>query len=225
MRRAELQLLDENEPVHRLGEMLNESWMLKRSLASCVSNSRIEDIYEAARKCARAGIRITLNLILGYPGEDDHHRRETLRVMSDIGARYDNVSFSPNIFTPYPGIPIWPELKERGLKEPETLEAWSDVDLGRNNLPWLRGRSYDTLQRSISYFLLDNQLNKARRASRSAAMRSAWSLLRKPLHWRLRNQLFDCPVELWLSMARQWMVMRRSLLTGQPLSHELTRSA
>ena len=187
-------------------------------------HQQIEDIYEAARKCAQAGIRITLNLILGYPGEDDHHRRETLRVMSDIGARYDNVSFSPNIFTPYPGIPIWPELKERGLKEPETLEAWSDVDLGRNNLPWLRGRSYDKLQRSISYFLLDNQLNKARRASRSVAMRSAWSLLRKPLHWRLRNQLFDCPVELWLSMARQWMVMRRSLLTGQPLSHELTRS-
>jgi radical SAM superfamily enzyme YgiQ (UPF0313 family) len=188
-------------------------------------HQHIADIYEAARMCARAGIRITLNLILGYPGEEEQHRRETLRVMSDIGARYENVTFSPNNFTPYPGIPIWPELKERGLKEPETLEAWSDVDLGRNNLPWLKGRSYDTLQRSISYFLLDNQLNKARRASKSVAMQSAWSLLRKPLHWRLRNHSFDWPVELWLSMAKQWLVMRRSLLTGQPLSQTLSRSA
>ena len=107
-------------------------WMNKR-------HQHIEDIYEAARKCAAAGIRVTLNLIFGYPGEEERHRRETLRVMSDIGARFDNVTFSPNIFTPYPGIPIWPDLKRTRRQEPETLEAWADIDLGSNNLPWLRG--------------------------------------------------------------------------------------
>jgi anaerobic magnesium-protoporphyrin IX monomethyl ester cyclase len=192
-------------------------WMNKR-------HQHIEDIYEAARKCSRAGIRVTLNLIFGYPGEEEHHRRETLRVMSDIAARYDNVTFSPNIFTPYPGIPIWPDLKERGLVEPETLESWADVDLGSSNLPWLRGKSFDTLQRSISYLLLDNEINRARRRSNSLTMQSALSLLRKPLHWRFRNHFFDWPVELWLSMAQHWVVMRRSLLTGQPLSRTLTRS-
>jgi anaerobic magnesium-protoporphyrin IX monomethyl ester cyclase len=193
-------------------------WMNKR-------HQHIEDIYEAARKCAAAGIRVTLNLIFGYPGEEECHRRETLRVMSDIGGRFDNVTFSPNIFTPYPGIPIWPDLKERGVREPETLEAWADVDLGSNNLPWLRGKSFDTLQRSISYLLIDNALNKAHRKSTSPTMQSALSLLRKPLHWRLRNHFFGWPVELWLSMAQRWMVMRRSLLTGQPLSQTLSRSA
>ena len=137
--------------------------------------------------------------------------------------RFDNVTFSPNIFTPYPGIPIWPDLKERGLHEPETLEEWADIDLGSSTLPWLRGKSFDTLQRSISYLQLDNELNKARRKSDSAAMQSALTLLRKPLHWRIRNHFFDWPVELWLSMAQQWMVMRRSLLTGQPLSRTLTQ--
>ena len=193
-------------------------WMNKR-------HQHIPDISEAARKCARAGIRITLNLIFGYPGEEETHRRETLRVMSEIGARFDNVTFSPNVFTPYPGIPIWPELVERGVHEPESLAEWADVDLGSTNLPWLRGRSFDTLQRGISYFLLDNQLNKARRKSNSAAVQSALSLLRKPLHWRIRNHFFGWPLELWLSMAREWMVMRRSLLTGQPLSQTLSRSA
>ena len=77
-------------------------WMNKR-------HQNVEDIYEAARKCSLAGIRVTLNLIFGYPGEQELHRRETLRVMSDIGMRFDNVTFSPNIFTPYPGIPIWPD--------------------------------------------------------------------------------------------------------------------
>src|SRR4029077_11640969 len=73
-------------------------------------HKHIADIHEAVRKCAQAGIRVTLNLIFGYPGEEESHRRETLRVMGQIGACYDNVTFSPNLVTPCPGIPIWPEL-------------------------------------------------------------------------------------------------------------------
>lgn len=185
----------------------------------------IEDMYEAARKCAHAGIRTTFNLIFGYPGEEDCHRNETLKVMGDIASRFENVSFSPNIFTPYPGIPIWPELRASGLREPASLEEWADIDLGAGNLPWLRGAPLGKLQRGISYFLLDNQLNKARRKSRSPAMQSVLALLRKPVHWRIQNHFFSMPFELWLSMTQQWMVMRRSLLTGQPLSQSLTRSA
>ena len=188
-------------------------------------HQRIEDIYEAARKCSLAGIRVTLNLIFGYPGERETDRRETLRVMSDIASRFSNVTFSPNMFTPYPGIPIWPYLRELGLREPQSLEDWADIDLGSSNLPWLAGRSFDRLRRSISYLLLDNELNKARRKAGSRTIRSGLSLLRRPLHWRLRNHFFDLPIELWLSMAKQWMVVRRSLLTGQPLSHSLSRSA
>ena len=184
----------------------------------------IPDISEAARKCARAGIRVTLNLIFGYPGEQDRHRRETLRVMGDIASRFDNVTFSPNVFVPYPGIPIWEDLKKRGLVEPATLAEWSDIDLGGNSLPWLSGRPYETLRRGISYFLLNNQLTKARRQSESAAFRWLTGMLREPLHWRLRNHFFDWPVELWLSMAKQWLVVRRSLLTGQALSNGLSRS-
>ncbi|HZL57867.1 MAG TPA: radical SAM protein [Bryobacteraceae bacterium] len=187
-------------------------------------HQHVGDIYEAARKCGRAGIRVTLNLILGYPGEQEHHRRETLRVMADIASKYDNVTFSPNLFTPYPGIPIWPELRELGLAEPRSLLDWADVDLGRNNLPWLKGQKFSSLERAISYFLLDTRLGKARRNSRSPVFRSMVALMRKPLHWRLHYGFFAWPVELWFSLARQWLVVRRSLLTGQPLSHELSRN-
>ena len=193
-------------------------WMNKR-------HQHIEDIYEAARKCARAGIRVTLNLIFAYPDEEESHRRQTLKTMGEIASLYDNVTFSPNVFTPYPGIPIWPELRARGLREPQSLEAWADIDLGSNNLPWLRGRAFEDLKRSISYFLLDNQLNKVRRGSQSGAVRQLVTMLRRPLHWRLRHCFFDLPFELWLSMAQRWITVRRSLLTGQPLSHELSRSA
>lgn len=188
-------------------------------------HQHIPDIREAARKCERAGIRVTFNLIFGFPGEDEAHRRETLRVMGAIAERFDNVSFSPNVFTPYPGIPIWPALREMGLPEPQSLEEWADIDLGQHRLPWLQGAPYDVLQRGISYFLLDNRINKARRRSRSAAVQSLLALVRKPLHWRIRHHFFRWPLELWLAFAREWLVVRRSLLTGDPLSRELGRQA
>jgi radical SAM superfamily enzyme YgiQ (UPF0313 family) len=188
-------------------------------------HQHIVDIEEAARKCLRAGIRVTLNLIFGYPGEEERHRRETLRVMAGIAAKYENVSFSPNMFTPYPGIPIWPELRARGLDEPESLADWAGIDLGVTNLPWLRGPDLRSLRRGIGYFLLDARVNKARRKSRSALWRWALAQTQKPLHWRLRNSYFRLPFELTLSKAPARLVVRRSLLTGQPLSHELSRSA
>jgi anaerobic magnesium-protoporphyrin IX monomethyl ester cyclase len=188
------------------------------------AHQHIPDMFEAARKCARAGIRVTYNLIFGYPGEEDRHRRETLKVMGEIAERFDNVSFSPNVFTPYPGIPIWPQLRAIGLPEPESLLEWAGIDLGTNKLPWLQDKSFDSLQRGISYFLLDNQINKLRRRSNSAAVQLLLQAARKPLHWRLSNSAFALPLELWLSMAKQWLVMRRSLLTGQSLSHELAKA-
>ncbi len=189
-------------------------------------HQHIPDMFEAARKCHRAGIRTTFNLIFGYPGEEETHRAETLRVMAKIAERYDNVTFSPNLFTPYPGIPIWPELRDLGLREPQSLAEWTGCGLGRAELPWLGQDAARTLERSMSYFLLDNQMNKTRKKSQSAAWRWALALLRKPLHWRLRHHFFRWPLELWICVARQWIVVRRSLLTGEALKGGLieTRS-
>ena len=188
------------------------------------AHQRIPDMFEAARKCKQAGIRVTYNLIFGYPGEEDRHRRETLKVMGKIAERFDNVSFSPNVFTPYPGIPIWPRLRSLGLKEPQSLSDWASIDLGTSQLPWMRDKSFSSLQRGISYFLLDNQINKTRRKSGSRALQTMLQAARRPLHWRIRNSSFALPLELWLSMAKRWLVVRRSLLTGQPLSNELAKA-
>ena len=156
------------------------------------AHQHIPDMFEAARKCKQAGIRVTYNLIFGYPGEEDRHRRETLKVMGEIAERFDNVSFSPNVFTPYPGIPIWPQLRSMGLAEPQSLAEWASIDLGTNKLPWLQNESYARLQRGISYFLLDNQINKTRRRSQiwrgaihSASRQKAAALAHSQLFLRL----------------------------------------
>ena len=178
----------------------------------------IEHMFEAAQKCADAGIRVTYNLIFGYPGEEEAHRRQTLRVMGQIAERFENVTFSPNLFTPYPGIPIWPELREAGLHEPESLSAWASMGLGQASLPWLSAGGMRDLQRSMSYFMLSNQLSKKSRRPEMHVMKFLFRLFRKPLNWRLKHHYFTLPIELWLSMAQSWLILRRSLLTGEALS-------
>jgi hypothetical protein len=42
-----------------------------------------------------------------------------------------------------------------------------------------------------------------------------------PLNWRVKHAYFKWPFELWLSAAKRRFVLRRSLLTGQPLAREL----
>jgi anaerobic magnesium-protoporphyrin IX monomethyl ester cyclase len=186
-------------------------------------HQQIPDMFETARKCRQAGIRATFNLILGYPGERERDRYETLRVMSEIGQRFDNVTFSPNIFTPYPGIPIWPELRSLGVKEPETLEAWSTIALGTNILPWLRGKPYRNVKRSMSFFMLNNEITKTiRRGSPSRLHRLLLRAFQRPLHWRMKHYCFRWPLELWV--VRNRLVMRRSLLTGQSLGSSLVES-
>jgi radical SAM superfamily enzyme YgiQ (UPF0313 family) len=179
-------------------------------------HQRIDEMYETARKSEQAGIRVTFNLILGYPGEAEADRLETFRIMSDIASKHANVSFSPNIFTPYPGIPIWPELRKMGVREPQSLEEWANVDLGSNHLPWLQGKELDRLRRMLEFFLLHNQIRKV--AARAPWIRRGMRrALGAPLRWRLRRNEFAIPWELWLARATERLVTRRSLLTGQTL--------
>jgi radical SAM superfamily enzyme YgiQ (UPF0313 family) len=183
-------------------------------------HQRIADMFETARKTEQAGIRVTFNVILGYPGETEKDRLETFRIMSEIARQYSNVSFSPNIFTPYPGIPIWPQLRAMGLREPQSLEEWEVVALGNNLLPWLQGEELRRMRRMIEFFLLNNQIRRATSGARWMGSR-ARRALSAPLRWRLRHNRYEFPWELWVARVTEQLVTRRSLLTGQALAHSV----
>lgn len=54
---ARRELLEGN--VDAMGELLHESWLLKKSLASKISNGDIDDMYETARRAGALGGKIT----------------------------------------------------------------------------------------------------------------------------------------------------------------------
>jgi radical SAM superfamily enzyme YgiQ (UPF0313 family) len=178
-------------------------------------HQRVDEMYETARKANLAGIRVTFNLILGYPGETEADRLITFKTMSDIGRQFNNVHFSPNIFTPYPGIPIWSQLRELGVVEPQTLEDWMGMPLGANFLPWLRGRELARLDRMLAYFLLLDHMRRSR--STPLLQKIARFLVQTPIRWRLSSNFFSFPWEIWLGRLSERIVKRRSLVTGQAL--------
>ncbi|ABF39877.1 Fe-S protein, radical SAM family [Candidatus Koribacter versatilis Ellin345] len=179
-------------------------------------HQRMNEVYETARKADAAGIRVTFNLIFGYPGETENDRAETFRAMSEIAREFQSVSFSPNIFTPYPGIPIWPELREMGVQEPQSLREWALLPLGVNVLPWLQGRDLARLQRMLAYFLLNSHVRKNSR-SISRASRVVRRAVSGSVRWRIRKSRFSFPWELWLARTTEHWAERRSLVTGQVL--------
>lgn len=179
----------------------------------------VEQMVETARKADLSGIHVVFNIILGYPGETEEHRQHTFRFMSEIAKEYWNVSFSPNIFTPYPGIPIWPQLKEMGVRQPESLMEWETLALGVNVLPWLQGEELRRLKRSLEYFLLNNQLRKATKKI-PWLRRNVRRALGVPIRWRIDKNRYSFPWELWVSRTVEKVVKRRSLLTGQALAKQ-----
>ena len=179
-------------------------------------HQRVDEMYETARRAAIGGIRVTFNLIFGYPGETEADRIITFQTMSDIGRQFHNVNFSPNIFTPYPGIPIWPQLRVLGVPEPKTLKEWGEMALGVNMLPWLQGAELSRFRRMLDYFLLGNQLRKAGKGGRWLRRLTRLIVL-QPIRWRLRSSRYAFPWEMWISRLSWRLILRRSLVTGQPL--------
>ena len=85
-----------------------------------------DQIYESAARCLAADIRPSFNIIFAFPGEGAKERRETVDFMMDVCRRFPGAEFWTNIFTPYPGSPIFQRCAELGIEPPKSLEGWAD---------------------------------------------------------------------------------------------------
>ncbi len=54
-----INILKSDAPICEFGELLHETWMLKKSLSSEVSNSHVDELYDNARKAGAIGGKIT----------------------------------------------------------------------------------------------------------------------------------------------------------------------
>ena len=88
-------LLDKKAPLRELGELLHDSWRIKRELAARMSNSQIDEIYEAGREAGAIGGKLLgaggggFMVFLVEP-EKREQVRERLQKLIHVNVGFDN---------------------------------------------------------------------------------------------------------------------------------------
>lgn len=158
-----------------------------------------DQIYESAARCLAADIRPSFNIIFAFPGEGAKERRETVSFMMDVCRRFPGAEFWTNIFTPYPGSPIFQHCAELGIEPPKSLEAWADFFPRYTQLPWLKGRDHERLQVTREYLRIAFDRIPIAADTRGPITRIAQKTISLPARWRLDHDVYKYPVEIWLN--------------------------
>lgn len=75
----------------------------------------------AVKSAKKAGLKVLTSFILGYPGETAQDLEETIDFSIKLDPDYSQYS----ILTPFPGTPIYQDLKEKGLIDTEDWKEYT----------------------------------------------------------------------------------------------------
>jgi radical SAM superfamily enzyme YgiQ (UPF0313 family) len=91
-------------------------------LKNIEKETRIEDVYDAHRRCRKLGIRTYATFLVGSPGETDETVKRTIHVATSI--RPNLAMFF--VAAAYPGTPMYDQAVAQGLVEPRwwATQAW-----------------------------------------------------------------------------------------------------
>jgi radical SAM superfamily enzyme YgiQ (UPF0313 family) len=165
----------------------------------------LETAYRTAARFRRAGIRPSFNLIFGLPAEEEEDLRDTMEVVDRIGRANPDADFFTNIFSPYPGSPIWPLAVSRGVREPQSLEEWAEFYPKVQVLPWLQGAKHARIQRLRDYIRLGYTAGQIVVEQGGGLRGLARRGLRAAARWRLRAQHIRFPFEIWAIRAYRFL--------------------
>lgn len=167
-----------------------------RVLDSIEKRSRVERTLLAVERCGEADIRASFGFIFGLPDEQERDMQLTVDLIRQIYTRSDRADCHTNIFTPYPGSPLWPRSVEMGVDPPTSLEEWVHFFPRLTELPWLHGARHQRLQDIRQYLRFGYPNVRVGEDQGSIRHRLALRLLGPTSRWRIRNHRYGLPVEV-----------------------------
>lgn len=186
----------------------------KKVLKTVNKRLDLETAYRTAARCHAAGVEASFNLIFGLPGEDAEDLRDTIAMVDTIGRRNPDAAFFTNIFSPYPGSPIFPEAVRLGVAEPRSLEDWAVFYPKIQRLPWLDGKAHARVQRIRDYIRIGYSARKMvvhrPEGFKDLVRRGLQAIAR----FRLRRLAVGFPIEVWA--LRAWKQLKDLLGTKEP---------
>ena len=169
----------------------------KKVLKTVNKRLDLETAYRTAARCRETGIEASFNLIFGLPGEDAEDLRDTIAMVDTIGARNPDAAFFTNIFSPYPGSPIFPEAVRLGVQEPKSLEEWAVFYPKIQKLPWLEGKAHARIQRIRDYIRIGYSARKMVVHRPDGFKDLVRRGLQQVARFRLRRLAVGFPIEVW----------------------------
>jgi radical SAM superfamily enzyme YgiQ (UPF0313 family) len=109
-----------------------------RILKSIAKDITVDQIVNSARISRDLGFEVSYSFVIGWPGEEDVDRQQTI----DLAFRLLEINpkawvYPLWIYIPYPGTPHFAEAVAQGFQEPQTLEGWADYSWGHARVPWI----------------------------------------------------------------------------------------
>lgn len=174
----------------------------------------LETAYRTAQRCRHIDIEVSFNLIFGLPGEDAEDLKATIAMVDNIGSRNPEAAFFTNIFSPYPGSPIFPEAVRLGVVEPKSLEGWAAFHPKIQQLPWLSARAHARIQRIRDYIRIGYSARKMVVRRPEGVKDLFRRMLQGLARFRLRRLAVGFPIEVWA--LRAWGAVKARSATPEP---------
>jgi len=114
----------------------------------------VEEYIRVNKKLSKYNIKIRYNFIVGFPDETKEDMLLTFQVIDKLRCQNKNV-LHPflNVYTPYPGTPLYNIACGYGFLPPSNTEDWATISWNNTNgLPWLDFKTNEYLDRKTKEF-------------------------------------------------------------------------
>ena len=129
-----IEILNGDDDITRFGELLDESWQSKRSLSHLTSNTRVDEIYEAARSAGALGGKLTGAggggfMLLFAPPHRHEAIRESLRGLPYVPVTFESSGSQVIFYDPDPAASREDRAARRHeLEAPRELTAMHESE-------------------------------------------------------------------------------------------------
>ncbi|HAB53367.1 MAG TPA: hypothetical protein DCE80_14550 [Ignavibacteriales bacterium] len=89
---------------------------------------KLEEVLLANEKLVGRKFAVKYNMIIGFPGETLSGIKETVKLAIELQKKNKNAWFPFNIFTPFPGTPMFQKAVNMGFTQPANLEEWAHLE-------------------------------------------------------------------------------------------------
>lgn len=147
-----------------------------------------EQIRAAVAAAADANLPLDLSFIIGFPGETETERGETLAFIDELQRLHPHANATVKVYTPYPKTALWAEALHRGFVPPDDNAGWARFSRAWVELPWLDAA------RAAEISLVSRHAC----CSEPDLLPRGHALLGWLAAWRWRTRSFGFPVEAYL---------------------------